>query len=277
MAIVLGLVVAASFGSGDFLGGNASRRTPTLIVLAVVQACALVGAVAYALALGGVAGGNDLGLGAGAGALNVVALGCLYAGLATGRMGLVAPLTAMIAACIPVFWGLANGEDLSTTALIGVAVAIAAGGLIAWEHNETARDGQLRALGYAVVAGTLFGWSLVLYSETSHNSGAWPVLAGRVSATVLVFAVVAGLRRSIRIESADRKMAIGAGVLDVTATALLLIAVRQGLVAVVAPIAALGPAFTVIWAWFVLREPVGKIQLVGIATGIAGLIMIAAG
>jgi len=277
MAIMLGLVVAASFGSGDFLGGNASRRTPTLTVLAVVQACALAGAVAYALTLGGVAGGNDLGLGAGAGALNVVALGCLYAGLATGRMGLVAPITAMIAACIPVFWGLANGEDLSTIALIGVAVAIAAGGLIAWEHNETAGDGRLRALGYAVVAGTLFGWSLVLYSETSHNSGAWPVLAGRVSATVLVFAVVTGLRRSMRIDSSDRKMAIGAGVLDVTATALLLIAVREGLVAVVAPIAALGPAFTVIWAWFVLREPVGKIQLVGIATGIAGLIMIAAG
>ena len=277
MAIVLGLVVAASFGSGDFLGGNASRRTPTLVVLTVVQVCALVGAVAYALALGGVAAGDDLRLGAGAGALNVVALGCLYAGLATGRMGLVAPLTAMIAACIPVFWGLANGEHLGTVALIGVVVAIGAGGLIAWEHNETDGGSQLRALGYAIVAGTLFGWSLVLYSETSHNSGAWPVLAGRVSATVLVLAVVAALRRSVRIESADRTMAIGAGVLDVTATALLLIAIREGLVAVVAPIAALGPAFTVIWAWFVLREPVGKLQLVGIATGIAGLIMIAAG
>jgi uncharacterized membrane protein len=277
MAIVLGLVVAASFGSGDFLGGNASRRTPTLIVLALVQACALVGAIAYALSLGGVAGSDDLGLGAGAGALNVVALGCLYAGLATGRMGLVAPLTAVIAACIPVLWGLANGEDLGAIALIGVAVAIAAGGLIAWEHNETAGDGQLRALVYALVAGTLFGWSLVLYSETSHNSGAWPVLAGRVVSTALVFAVVVGLRRSMRMDSSDRKMAIGAGVLDVTATALLLIAVRDGFVAVVAPIAALGPAFTVMWAWVVLREPVGRIQLVGIAAGIAGLVMIAAG
>ena len=65
-------------------------------------------------------------------------------------------------------------------------------------------------------------------------------------------------------------MAIGAGVFDVTATALLLIAIRDGLVALVAPVAALGPAFTVMWAWLLLREPVGRVQLVGIAIGITG-------
>ncbi len=277
MAIFLGLLVAASFGSGDFLGGTASRRTPTLVVLALVQVCALVGAVAYALALGGTATGQDLGLGAAAGALNVVALGCLYAGLATGRMGVVAPLTAVIAACIPVFWGLANGEHLGPVALAGVVIAIAAGGLIARERDEAGGGVQLRVLALAVVAGTLFGWSLVVYSETGHDSGAWPVLTGRAAATVLVFAVVLVLRRSIRVRHSARNMAIGAGVLDVTATALLLVAIREGLVAVVAPIAALGPAFTVVWAWIVLREPVGRWQLVGIAVGIIGLVMIAAG
>jgi uncharacterized membrane protein len=277
MAIFLGLLVAASFGSGDFLGGTASRRTPTLVVLVVVQAVALVGAVAYALALGGAASGNDLGLGAAAGALNVVALGCLYAGLATGRMGLVAPLTAVIAACIPVFWGLANGEHLGPVALAGVVIAIAAGGLIARERDEVGGGVQLRALALAVVAGTLFGWSLVVYSETGHDSGAWPVLTGRAAAAVLVLAVVVVLRRSVRVGRSARNMAIGAGVLDVTATALLLVAIREGLVAVVAPIAALGPAFTVVWAWIVLREPVGRWQLVGIAVGITGLVMIAAG
>lgn len=277
MAIFLGLLVAASFGSGDFLGGSASRRTPTLVVLAVVQMCALAGAVVYALALGGTAAGADLGLGAAAGSLNVIALGCLYAGLATGRMGVVAPLTAVIAACIPVFWGLANGEDLGTVALVGVAVAIGAGGLIARERDEADEGSRWPALGLALVAGTFFGWSFVLYSETGHDSGAWPVLTGRTAATVLVLVVVLVLRPSIRIGSPERSMAVGAGILDVTATALLLVAIREGLVAVVAPVAALGPAFTVVWAWVVLREPVGRIQLLGIAAGIAGLVMIAAG
>src|SRR5262249_3737458 len=101
MSVLLGLLVAVSFGSGDVLRGTSSRRVTPLRVLGVVQVCALTGAVVYALALGGHAGSRDLMLGAVAGGLNVVALGGLYAGLATGRMGIVAPLTAMVAACIP--------------------------------------------------------------------------------------------------------------------------------------------------------------------------------
>jgi drug/metabolite transporter (DMT)-like permease len=277
MSVFLGLLVAVSFGSGDFLGGTASRRVATLDVLGVVQICALAGAVVYALALGGHASGTDLLLGGIAGGFNVVALGCLYAGLATGRMGVVAPLTAMIAACIPVGWGIANGEDLGAGALVGVALAISAAGLVARERSHPGEQGRRKALGLALVAGVLFGTSLVLYSETGHDSGAWPVLAGRTTAAVLIVALVFVRRRSLRFPPPERWMAMTAGVLDVTATSLLLIAVRDGLVALVAPVAALGPAFTVMWAWLILREPIGRMQLAGIVVGVVGLVMIAAG
>jgi uncharacterized membrane protein len=82
---------------------------------------------------------------------------------------------------------------------------------------------------------------------------------------------------TLQLEDRERRMAMLAGLLDVTATALLLLAVREGLTAVVAPVAALGPAFTVIWAWAVLREPIARIQLVGLVTALIGLVMIAAG
>jgi drug/metabolite transporter (DMT)-like permease len=277
MPVLLGLLVAASFGSGDFLGGTASRRVATLDVLGVVQVCALVGAVGYAFALGGHASGRDVELGALAGTLNVVALGCLYAGLATGRMGIVAPLTAMIAACIPVAWGLANGEDLGAVSLLGVALAISAAGLVARERSQPEEQDRSRALALALGAGLLFGGSLVLYSETSHESGGWPVLAGRGAAAALVLVVVVGRRRSLRFPPPERTMAVAAGVLDVTATSLLLVALREGLVALVAPVAAFGPAFTVMWAWLILREPIGRVQLAGIVVGIVGLVMIATG
>jgi drug/metabolite transporter (DMT)-like permease len=277
MSIVLGLFVAVSFGSGDFLGGTASRRVATLDVLGVVQLCALAGAVAYAFALGGHATGRDVALGALAGGLNVVALGCLYAGLATGRMGIVAPITAIVAACIPVGWGLARGEDLGAVSLVGVALAISAAGLVAREREEQGEEKRGRALALALVAGVLFGTSLVLYAETSHHSGAWPVLAGRCAAAGLVAVALVVRRGSLRFPPPERWMAVGAGVLDVTATSLLLIAIREGLVALVAPVAALGPAFTVMWAWLFLREPIGRAQLVGIVVGFAGLAMIAAG
>ena len=98
-----------------------------------------------------------MGLGAAAGSLNVIALGCLYVGLATGRMGIVAPLTAMIAACIPVIWGFANGEDLSALSLVGVGLAIGAGGLVARERSVADETGRTRALWLALGAGLLFG------------------------------------------------------------------------------------------------------------------------
>jgi uncharacterized membrane protein len=275
--ILLGILVAASFGSGDFLGGLASRRSTTLSVLAIAQCTAFLGAVVYALAAGGDASGRDVALGALAGGVNVLALGGLYAGLATGRMGIVAPVTAVVAAFVPVLWGVATVESLSTVTMIGVIIAICAGGLVASARDTGDREGAGRSVALAVFSGVFFGASLIIYSETAHGSGAWPVLAGRTSAVVGVLVVVLLARRTLRIATPERRLALAAGVLDVTATALALIAVHEGVVAVVAPVSALGPAFTVICAWFVVREPVARVQVAGLIAALTGLVLIAAG
>jgi drug/metabolite transporter (DMT)-like permease len=276
VAVFLGLLVAACFGSGDFFGGLASRRAATISILCLAQLCAVLGAILFALVFHGDPTGRDLAFGAGAGALNVVALGALYQGLALGRMGIVAPITAVVAACIPVAWGLATGESPSAVSLAGVFCAIGAGGLIAHEH-DTATGGSGRALVLALVAGVLFGWSFVLYAESRDDSGFWPVLTGRGAAVVLVVGAVLATGATLRVASRERRMAIGAGVLDVGATVLLLVAVREGLSSLVAPVAALGPAFTVGWAWAVLREPIARLQLAGLGLALAGLLLIAAG
>ena len=75
----------------------------------------------------------------------------------------------------------------------------------------------------------------------------------------------------------DRTLSLGAGVLDVTASTLLLLAVRHGLIVVVAPIAALGPAATVILARSVLGERLHPAQRIGLAFALLGLVMIAVG
>lgn len=276
MAVFVGVLVAACFGSGDFFGGLASRHARTITVLGVVQVVAVCGALVVAPVFGGDPTGRDLVLGAAAGALNVVALGCLYRGLALGRMGIVAPITAVVGACVPVAWGLAHGEEPSTLALVGVFCAIVAGALIAREHDSTT-GGAGTALLLATGAGLLFGWSFVLYAETRDDSGFWPVLTGRGAAFALLVVLVLVTGAGYRLAVIDRHMAIGAGLLDVTATVLLLVAVREDLSSLVAPVAALGPAFTVGWAWGVLREPIARLQLVGLALALTGLALIAAG
>ena len=130
MAVLLGVLVAASFGSGDFLGGQASKRSPTLTVLLVAQATAVAGAVIVTLSVGARVAPHDLVFGALAGCVNIVGIGLLYQGLAVGQMGVVAPLTAVAASVLPIAWGLATGERPSVVVLVGVVFALAAGALI---------------------------------------------------------------------------------------------------------------------------------------------------
>jgi drug/metabolite transporter (DMT)-like permease len=277
VAVLLGLAVAACYGSGDFFGGVASRRARMLSVLGVAQVVAVVGAIVAALVFSGSPDGRDLGLGAAAGALNAVALGALYEGLALGRMGIVAPVTAVVAAIVPVAYGLASGERPSAIALVGVALAVGAGGVIAREHDTDASGSARRALLLAIGAGLLFGWSFVLYAETAHDSGFWPAMTGRGAAVVIVVAVALLSGAGLRLPPVDTRLAVAAGFLDIGATLMLLVAVREDLTSLVAPVAALGPAFTVGWAWAVLREPVVRLQVVGLGVALVGLVLIAAG
>ena len=285
MAVLLGVLVAASFGSGDFLGGQASKRAPTLTVLLVAQATAVAGAVVVALAVGARVATHDLVFGALAGCVNIVGIGLLYQGLATGPMGVVAPLTAVAASVLPIVWGLATGERPSVVVIVGVIFAMAAGALISRQPGRPDHAGghppPTAGVALALGAGVCLGTSLVFYLQTSSASGLWPVLAARAAALVLV-AIALGVVATRHVAlpfpiGPDRTLALGAGALDVTATTLLLLAVRRGLILVVAPLAALAPAATVILARFVLDERLHAGQRIGLVLALVGLVLVAAG
>jgi drug/metabolite transporter (DMT)-like permease len=275
VAILVGLLVAASFGSGDFLGGLASRQGSTITVLAFAQVTALAGAVVVAFVAGGPVTASVVWLGAGAGVLSVTALGCLYRGLAIGRIGEVAPVAAVVGAVLPVVWGLAIGERPPVQALVGSVLAVVAGGMISLDGDERRGRGEGRARALALAAGLGFGTSFILFAEASHQAGFWPVLTGRLAAVVGVGVVFAVTRAPRTLPALPRWQAVGAGLLDVLATALLLVAVRLGLVAVVAPVAALAPAFTVLGAWRFLHERASRVQTAGFGLALAGLVLIA--
>ena len=277
MAILIGLMVAASFGSGDFLGGLASRRDNTLTVLAWAQLVALAGALAIALIWGGPLTANAVLLGVGAGLLNMVALGCLFQGLAIGQIGQVAPVAAVIGAVLPVGWGLAIGERPPALALAGVGLAVLAGAMISADKDEQRAEGARAALLLAVLAGIGFGVSFILFADSSHHPGFWPVLSARVAAVAGVWLVVFLTRSPRTLSPTPRKLAASAGLLDVVATALLIVAVRTGLTAVVAPVASLAPGFTVMHAWWYLHEKVSRLQTVGLGIALVGLSLIAVG
>jgi drug/metabolite transporter (DMT)-like permease len=275
VAILVGLIVAAAFGSGDFLGGLASRESSTVTVLGFAQIIAVAIATVVAVIAGGPLNAPASARGGGAGALNVTALGCLYQGLAIGQIGEVAPVAAVIAAIIPVTWGLATGERPGAVALVGCGLAVVAAALITLERDERRGFQVGRAHVLALAAGVGFGTSFILFANASHHPGFWPVLSARLTAMLGVGIVILVTRAPRKLPKGPGRIAVGAGALDVTATILQIVAVRLGLVAIVAPVAALAPAFTVVGAWWFLKEKASRIQIFGIAVAMAGLVLIA--
>ena len=279
--VLLGLLIAASFGSGDYVGGRASERFAATAVLVVAQACSVVGAVALVLATEGDTIADDLALGALAGAVNVIGLALLYHGLARHAAAVVAPVAAVVGATVPVAWGFVAGERPSSVVVAGVLVAIVAGAVIALEPRRTPVDvtaGVASGALPAVAAGLALGSSLVLFSETTTASGQWPVLTARAAALATAMVAVSVTARPVALPTGTpRRLALLAGAFDVAATALLVVAVRRELLVVVAPIASLAPAFTVVLAWMVSRERLRTAQLAGLGLALVGLALIAGG
>ena len=118
------------FGTGDFFGGLATRRAPMLSVLVVSQGVGLVGMLAAALIAGGTPTGADLLLGAAGGLVGGAGVALLYRALATGTMALVAPVTGVVAAIVPVAVGIGAGERPALLQLLGIALAVVAVALL---------------------------------------------------------------------------------------------------------------------------------------------------
>ena len=295
MAIVLGLLVALSYGSGDFFGGLAAKKTPAITVvlgsfgLAAVLLAVVTG-VWLVVGTPPTPSSSDLWLGVAVGLTGPVAVGLLYQGLAMGRMSVVAPITAVVAAIVPLAWGLVDGERPSTIALIGVAIALVSVALVAGapEHDEHPEDAAAAPLSKvvppAVLSGLGFGTIFILLASTSDDAGLWPLLVSRPlsvlatsAAALVVVRRASGPARSILPARDAWPLVAGAGVLDVGANALYLAATNAGLLSIVAVLSSLYPAATVVLARIVLGERLHRIQVVGLGLAAAGVAAMATG
>jgi len=278
MEILLGALVALGYGSGDFLGGISAKRLPTVVVLLGSQAVGLAAAFLLVVVLRDAAPDTHIFLlSAAAGVVGIAALGMLFQGLAVGRMSIVAPLSAIGGGLLPVAWGLLRGERPSPLALVGVALALVAAGIVGRgaEHDPARSVSPRVELALGVGAGIGFGVVFILLTEASSGSGMWPIFIARCTSVPLLAVIAAVVGASPRMVRTDVAPVAGAGLCDVGANALVLLAVRRGLVTLVAPVAALYPATTVLLARVVLHERIGRQRASGLALGLLGLALIA--
>jgi drug/metabolite transporter (DMT)-like permease len=286
MVIFLGLAAAVLYGSGDFLGGMATRKLQVLPVLMLADAAGLIVALAVAAMSPGTVGLAGLAWGISAGLIGGSGLIVFYIGLATGPMSVVAPVAGLVSTVLPVAVALAEGERPGAGVYAGALLCLVAivmtssagdggGGTGAVARPD--RPGRRRAIGYGVVSGAAFGLFFLLIRNAGESGEFWPVAAGRVGELAVVLIAAAVLRRSLSPRGADGRLllaAAGAGAIDVIANICYVAATRTGAFGLAVVLASLYPGFTVLLARVVLGERLRWVQRAGLALAAIGILLV---
>lgn len=279
MGIVLALAAALVYGAADFFGGLASKRNVVWGVVFVSGVTGLVTAIVALPLLGlGPPQPRDLELGAIVGVVGLIGIAALYRGLAIARMSVVAPITAVVAASVPIFYGVVRGERPSLPAIIGIVLALGAVALVSRSSDEDVAgdpEPQRAGLLLALLSGLGFGLVYVLLAASSR--GAWPLVASRTMFVIFTGLIVWRMRLPTLTVRGTTGFAVLTGVLDMGANVLYLLSLRYTLVAIAAVIASLYPASTVMLARIVLHERLHSVQWAGVACALAGVILMARG
>lgn len=274
LGVFFGLAAAASWGAGDFGGGLASRRSPAYVVVMASGTVGLLLLVGLALLLAEpLPLPADLAWGFSAGVAGAIGLVALYRGLAGGRMGVVAPVAAVVTASIPLVFGLLLEGVPAAQHLLGFGLALVAVWLIS-RTGDGARV-QVRELVLPLLAGLGFAFFLVAIGRVSETAVLWPLAAARFTSlgTVLVVAALAGQRQ--RVEARTLPLMALAGLFDTGGNAFYALAAQAGRLDTAAVLSSLYPAATVLLARFLLKEQMTRMQWIGLIAALLAVMLIA--
>jgi drug/metabolite transporter (DMT)-like permease len=275
MAIALAFVCAVVYGVADYSGGRASRLAPAAYVTVVGQIASLLVVFVAVLIVGTpLPDTHNVIWGVVAGLTGGIALGAFYYALSRGAMTVVAPITAVTSAVIPVVVGLIEGERPSAIAYVGMVAAVAAVALVSGAVGSRHQHARKSTLVFAFVAGVGFAVIFIALDKTTADAGLWPLVVARLCSISLMLAIAAATRTSLRGHGSVWKLAIFGGVLDMAANLLYIVAVRRGLLSVVVVVVALYPVSTVCLAFGLDRERVTRSQSVGMALAVAALVLV---
>ena len=273
-----GIAAAASFGSGDFLGGIGAKRAGGMVVAAGSQ---LVGGVALVVVLllnpSPAPAARALAAAAAAGLFGVIGVACLYRGLTLGSMGLVAAISALGSVLLPLGATIfVYHLPVGGWQLVGVCCAAAAGAAATGAaHDRATRS----ALGLAAAAAVAFGMWYVLLDLAAGDGKLWALTVSRLTASLFMIGVALLLARH-RIRSGVRQVwpfIIFAGLLDVAGNALFVLSSADLEVGLAAALSGIYPLVTMLLAGVVLHQSLPRLGLLGVGLALAGIMLISIG
>lgn len=275
LAAPLALGASASWGFGDFLGGVKSRTLHPLAILAVSQpvGLAVLGVVVAVRATA--PPGAEVAWAAPAAVVGTIGLAAFYRGMAVGAISIVAPI-AGAGAAIPVLVGVLRGDRPSLLQGVGFAAAIAGVVLTSWERRPD-QSWFAAGAGFGLISMVAFGCYFVFLHQASGDDFLWPAFLFRVVSTSLVWVALLVLRPAVHGVGGAFLMLALIGLLDTGGNTLYAAASSYGALSVTAVLASLYPVVTVLLARYRLRERVHRLQEVGIALTVAGIVLVSTG
>lgn len=275
-AIILSLLAAVFYGAADFCGGLATKRATMFAVTVLSQGSGLALLLVLLLFFPGHASAADYGWGALAGLCGGLGIALLYHALSIGKMGVVSPITAVLAAALPLVAGVFRGEHLSALQFTGIGIALVAIVLI----SVSMEDGGIREISTAgvkeaIASGLVLGGFYLFISYSSHAAGLSALVTARLASMGLLVVIALAMRASLRPAAATLPLIIFTGAIDMTANALYVLATYSGYLSIAAVLTSLYPASTVFLARFLLNERLALSQKFGVGLALAGVALIA--
>lgn len=260
------------WGTSDFLGGYAARRANAFVLTAIAHLSGLLlmagialashspfpsrTAVAWAL-VAGLSGGG--------------ALGIFYRALASGRMGLTAPVAAVLGAAIPTVFGMFREGLPQATQVVGFTLAAAGIWLISRTEDDTPPEG----VGMAALAGVGFAGFYLFIKQAGDGPTFWIAAISKVASVTLTGMIVL-IGRSVReIDRRGAAFGVLAGCLDIIGVALFIRAIQTGRLDAAVVLSSLYPAVTVLLARFILREHFTRWKALGMVAALLAVPVIA--
>ena len=275
LSILFGLTSAAIWGAGDFTGGLASRKTGAYRAVVYGEMVGLIIILVVALIVWQPI--PNLGIWALsmlAGAFGTLGILLLYYSMTKGLMSIAAPISALLAALLPVVIGIFTESLPTWLTFIGFAFALAAIWLIS-QSQEGVKDllSHISDLRLPLLAGVGFGCYFVLIHAATHTATLWPMVAARLGGMLILAFYMIIRRESWKVERGTWSLIILNGLLDIGGNLFFVLAGQVGRLDISAVLSSLYPGSTVILAWIFLKERLSRTQWIGIMAALIAIVL----
>lgn len=279
LSILFGLGASLGWGAGDYTGGLASRKIGAYRTVFYGE---IVGILAI-LIIAAIIVGEPLPtsraviMASLAGTLGTIGLLMLYHSMTLGLMSIATSVSALLAAAMPVAFGMFSEGLPSLTTILGFVSALFAVWMISnsdGRMDDTLRVAHLADLKLPLLAGIGFGFYFIFMNEAAETSTFWPMVVSRTCGLILTAIFMLFRRISLKVDASTWIMLILNGLFDVSGNAFFIMATQTGRLDVAAILGSLYPGGTVLLAWIFLRERLSRNQWIGIFAALIAIVLL---